>query len=299
MCVLKSSGSHNSDLIVGLVDLASHLHKLGTDGLKVLGDDVLDRYITHGCCCSHHEGSGLYLIGNDGILSSVELLNSLDADDIGTCALDVSSHAVEEVRNINDVWLLGCVLDDGLALSHYSRHHDIDGSTYADNIEVDVASHELISLGIDDILNVDLGSKSSKALDMLVDRTKADVTATGKCNSGILILTKESTKEVVTCPDLLDIIIFNCMVFDLRSIDLHRMSACALDKCAYALDSLKHGIGVGGVRHIIYIDSLVRHGCCCKDCQCSVLGSADLDLANQWISAFYHVFFHRYLSSFS
>ena len=37
---------------------------------------------------------------------------------------------VEEIGNINDMWLLGCVLYGSLAVCHYGGHHDIDGGTY-------------------------------------------------------------------------------------------------------------------------------------------------------------------------
>ena len=197
------------------MDLASHFNKLGTDRLKVLGDYVLDCYIAHGSCCCHHKGSGFDLIRDDGVLCTMKLLNALDTDDISTCALYIGSHTVEEVGNINDVRFLSRVLDDGLTLCHSSCHHDVDGGSYADNIEVDVTSDKLISFGINDVLNVDLSTKRCKSLDMLVNRTKPDMASAGKCNSGILILAKKSSEQVVACPDLLDIIIFNCVVPDL------------------------------------------------------------------------------------
>ena len=167
--------------------LTSHLHQLGTDGLKMLGNHVFDCDISHGGSCRQHKCTCLNLVGDNGVLGTMELLNSSDTDHICTCSLDIGSHAVEEVGNINHMRLLGSILDNCLALCHYCSHHDIDGGANADNIKINMLAHQLISLSTDDPLNGDLGSQCSKALDMLVDRAKSDVAASGKCHSRLLV----------------------------------------------------------------------------------------------------------------
>ena len=104
----------------------------------MLGDDIFYHHIALGCRCRKHEGTGLDLIGDDGILRLMELWHTLDTDHIGACALDVGAHGVQKVRQINNVWLFGGIDDNRLALGLDSRHHDVCRGAYRHNVHIDL-----------------------------------------------------------------------------------------------------------------------------------------------------------------
>ena len=60
----------------------------------MLRNDILYGNIAPGHCCGTHERACLDLIRNDGVVGSVQGSDTADADDVGSCALDVGSHAV-------------------------------------------------------------------------------------------------------------------------------------------------------------------------------------------------------------
>jgi hypothetical protein len=68
-------------------------------------DDIFNHDIASGRCCCKHKGSGFDLVRNNGILCPVKLLNTADTDHIGTGTFDIGTHAVQEVRNIDNVRL--------------------------------------------------------------------------------------------------------------------------------------------------------------------------------------------------
>ena len=190
----------------------------------MLRNNVLYSNITLGCCSGKHKCAGLNLIGDDHIFCTVEFLNSLDPDNISTCALDICTHTVKEVGHINNVGFLGSVLENCLTLSQTSCHHNIDGRTYADNIEINMTSNKLISVSLDDtVLNVDICTKSLESLDVLVHRTKSYATSSGRNNSRMIVFTKKCTQKIIRCSYLLDVVILYNDAIYLRSIDLDRM----------------------------------------------------------------------------
>ena len=116
--------------VVQLNQLAAYLVQLGRDGLHMLGDDIADHDVASGDGGGAHEGSRLYLIGDDRIVRTVEPFYSADPDDIGARTSDIGSHAVQEVCHIDHMRLLGYIFDDGLVCRQHRRQHDIDRRSY-------------------------------------------------------------------------------------------------------------------------------------------------------------------------
>ena len=134
---MLSRFSNHTHLIISLDYLASNLNQLCRDRLKMLRNHILDRHITSGRRRRKHKGSRLDLIRNNRILRSMKATNTTDTDDIGSRALDICSHAVEEVCNIHNVRLLCRILKDCLTLCESRCHHDIDRCSDRNHIEID------------------------------------------------------------------------------------------------------------------------------------------------------------------
>ena len=91
--------------------------------------------------------------------------NADNAYHVRACALDVCAHAVQEIRDIDDVRFLRRILQYGSSLRKRRRHHDIDGSADRHHIKKDVLAAELLALNAYSAVdNLDLGAKRAKAL---------------------------------------------------------------------------------------------------------------------------------------
>ena len=77
----------------------------------------------------------------------MELLNALDADHIGARALDAGAHAVQEVGHVNDVRLLGRILDDRLSDCAGSRHHNVDRRADRNYVHENMSTSHMFTLG--------------------------------------------------------------------------------------------------------------------------------------------------------
>ena len=84
----------------------------------MLRNHVFDRHIAVRRSGSKHKRAGFDLIRDDRIFRLMQSLYTTDPDHIRTCALDVRSHAVEEIRHVYDVRLTRTVLDNCIALCH-------------------------------------------------------------------------------------------------------------------------------------------------------------------------------------
>ena len=108
----------------------------------MLGDDVFHQHLTAGGGHGRHVGSGLDLVGDDGIGAAGEPLHAADFDGVGSGAPDVPAHGVEEVGQIHDVGLLGRVFNHGVPLCQNRGHHDIHGGAHGDHIQIDIGAGE-------------------------------------------------------------------------------------------------------------------------------------------------------------
>ena len=86
--------THHAHLVVKLNYLASHLHQLGGNGLQMLGNHILHHHVAPGNRSGAHKGSRLDLVGNNGILRSVQPVYTADANGIRSGALDIGAHTV-------------------------------------------------------------------------------------------------------------------------------------------------------------------------------------------------------------
>ena len=246
--------AHDAYGLIVLIDRVAHLEQLRGDRLQVLRDDVLDQDVTTGCGGGTHEGACLDLVRDDGIGRAMQATDATDADRIGTSALDVGAHRVQEVRDIDDVRLLRHVLDDGSALCEDGSQHDVDGRADGYDVEVDVGGVKSFGgsglyTAVPDLY---LRTEGPEALDVLVDRTGTDRTAARKRNIRHVMLAQQCADKVVGCPDLPDVLIVDRYARHAHGADLRCMTIDTLDDGADLLQCLEHDVDVTHVRQILY-----------------------------------------------
>ncbi len=106
----------NEHRIVKLGDLNAHLTQLCGDALQMTRNNILHQNRTAAGCNGCHEGARLDLIRNDGVTAAVQALYTADLDHIGAGALNIRTHCIQEVRQIDNVRLLRAVLHNRLTL---------------------------------------------------------------------------------------------------------------------------------------------------------------------------------------
>ena len=129
----------------------------------------------------------------------MQLLHTLDTDDIGTGTLDAGSHAVQEVGKIHNMRLLRRILNDGIAPGKRGCHDHVNGCPHRYHIHIDMASEQLVCLRNHHAgrCHPNIGSKRAEPLDVLINRTQSDITAARKRHLRLLVLAKKCADQIV------------------------------------------------------------------------------------------------------
>ncbi len=94
--------------------------------------------------------------------------------------------------------LLCRVGNDGLPLCLYRSQHDVDGGPYADYVHIDLIANKAVRFGPDHAMfNIDLRAKSFQPLDVLINGTRPDFTASGKRYLHLSKPSKKNTQQIV------------------------------------------------------------------------------------------------------
>ena len=198
MSTMKCMWRTYTNCIIKLLNLTADLLKLRCCSFKMLRNNIAYCNITACSCCCKHKSTSLDLIRNNRILCTMKSLNTTDADHISTCTLDISTHTVQEIGNINNMRLSCSILDNCTACCHGSCHHDIDSRADRNHIQEDMTSMKILSPGNDSTMeNIHLSTKSTKSFQMLVDRSAADITSARKRNFCMFILSEQCTQKII------------------------------------------------------------------------------------------------------
>ena len=157
----------------------------------MLRNNIQYRYISLCSGCCEHECSCFDLIRDYGIFCSVKALYTTDLDHICTCSPDVGSHAVQEVRNIYNMWLFCNIFQNSKSFCHSCCHHNVNRCTNTYHIEINMLSDKTVCLCNDlAMFNIYICTQRTESFQMLVDWSASDITSSRKCNFGTFILSK-------------------------------------------------------------------------------------------------------------
>ena len=138
-----------------------------------------------------------------------------------------------------------------------------------------MAAAKMLRMGLDQsMLDLHLRTQGTESLDVLVNGTTADITAAGKCHLRMLIFSQKSTDQIIGSSDLLDIFIFYYQFTDIGCVESHLMAIGALYDHTNVLHSAQKYVRVSYIRHIFYINSLIRHYGSSKNRKCRILSTS-------------------------
>ena len=285
--------------VVKLGHLDVHLLELCGDALEVLGDDVLDQHRAAARRDRRHERAGFDLVRDDGIAAAVQALDAADLDDIRARALDVRAHGVQEVRQVDDMRLLGAVFHDGLALGEHRGEHDVHGRADRYHIKIDVRAVQALlgrfGADVTALGQRDRGAERLEALDMLVDRAHAaEIAAAGHGDLGIAVLAEQHAEQIVGGAQLaLQLVRLEARV--LRILDLYRCCVDKADLCAQLAHDLQLQCHVDDLGYILNTDRAIRQQRRRDDGNRRVFRAGNGYLAVERLAAVDYIFGQTYL----
>ena len=247
VCAVQPVGRFDADGVVILRDVRADLAQLCSDAVEMLRDDVFDQHVAADCGGSGHIRARLDLVGDDGIAAAVQRLDAADLDDVGACAGDLRAHGVQEVREVDDVRLLGAVFDDRHAAAQNCRKQDVHRRADGDDIKIDMAAAQpaLRGVGADIAAGLlDHGAHGLEALDVLVDGADAEVAAARHGDMGMAEAAKLCADEIIRRADTADKLDGRGRVAGTGAVDLERVAAVAPDLRAHIAQDLQQQTNV-------------------------------------------------------
>src|SRR5262249_11237160 len=120
-------------------------------------------------------------VGDDPVARTMQLLDALYANAMGSRAFNLRAHFAQQRGEVHDLRLARTILENRLALGKSCCHQQVFGSGDGDLLEDDTAALEAFGAGLYvTVLLRDLCSELLQPLDMQVDRTCADGAAAGQ-----------------------------------------------------------------------------------------------------------------------
>src|SRR5438105_11163820 len=142
------------------------------------------------------ERAGLHAVRNNGVLASTELGNAFYGNCRGSGAMDFTAERIEKIGEVHHFRLGGAVIDDGGSLGQARSGHEVLGSARTLEVEIYFRPLQLAGLGgIDAVLYVEFGAQALQALDVEVDRPRADIASARDWNAGKSKSSQEGTEN--------------------------------------------------------------------------------------------------------
>ena len=106
------------------------------------------------------------------------MIHAVNRNHIRSRASDMRAHLVQKCRDVDNLRLLRRVFNRRAAFCVHRRHHDIDCCADRGNIQEDFCTDQFFRFDrITTFLIINLRSQRFKALEMQIDRPRAQITA--------------------------------------------------------------------------------------------------------------------------
>ena len=251
MSSVQSPSCTDANCIVKFLHFTANLFQLCSGCFQMLGNYIF--YCNVSACSSRrkHKGSCLDLIRNNRIFCAVKLLHTFYADNVCSGALNVSSHAVQEVSYINYMRLSGRIFDNRASRSHRCCHHNVDGCANRHNIQENMASVKIFRTCHNrPMKNLYICSQSPEALQMLVNGTASDIASARKRHLRMFIFSKQRAQKIIGCADFFNVFIINADIGNGRTINLYCRSVDSFYLGSDPGNCFQQNIDVSYVRQI-------------------------------------------------
>ena len=248
------------------------------------GDDVRQPQLAAHSCARGHVGTGLNLVGDDGIGAAVKAIHTLNLDRIRPRAAHVCAHGVEKVRQIHDMRFARRVFDDGAATRHGGGQNDVHRRADGDLIQIDLCAVQpaVRRVGIDEsALDLHIRAHGAHTLDVLVDRPDAEIAAAGHGGLRRAEPAQHGADEIVRRADFPHQIVRRIRKPRLGAINLHRGFIHTFDPRAKPLQNREEHFHVADLRNVFQPADAIDHQHRRDNRNRSVFRAADFDFPVQ------------------
>ena len=152
-------------------------------------------------------GGGLDAVGHHLVIGGVQFagLDAVDDQRGRADALDLGTHADEEVAQVGDLGLAGRVVDHRGALGVHRGGEDVLGGADAGELERDVGAVQALGAGLHHaVAQLERGAHRLEALEVHVDGAAAEVVAAGQRQRDPPEAAEQRAEHVDAGPDALD-----------------------------------------------------------------------------------------------
>ena len=281
-----------------VVALNLYLH---TQSAESLGNDsqVADRHVLDAYTGSTHgshtdERAHLDHIGQDAMLGSVKRLHAHDSKKVAAYAADLSAHGVEQMAELLDIRLAGCIIDGGGSLGKHRSHDDVGSTRNRSLVEQHIAALQFPGFYLIDIALVvvhELGTQTLESQEVGVETTAAYLVATRLGDGCLATASQQRTNHQHASTQR------GALSHKLQAVEIVELQLVALECIvvatvlsylhAYLPEQLDEVVHVEDVRHILDAHRLVGKDSSANHFECLVLGTLRNDGSCERMTAFY------------
>ena len=220
----------------------------------MLWNKVFHKHVAACCRRSNHKSTCLNLVGNDGISSTLELVHACNPDCVCSRTLNLSTHSVQKVCEVNNVRLFSRIFYNSQPLRTNSGEDCVDGSTDRNDVKVNVCTNQLFSIGVHDTAGcVNNCIQRLKTLDVQVYRTYTKVAAAGHSNHSMIEPSQKRTDKVVGSSHLLNRLNRRSVAVKITAVDNQGVTVVTkLDFRSQLFHNVADNINVFYSRNIFY-----------------------------------------------
>jgi hypothetical protein len=267
-------------------------------GVEVVAARVAQEGLAARSSYGAQESAGLDSVGHHGVLAAVQLLDALDADVAGAVAFDLRAHADQHFGEVDDLGLLRGVFEQRFALGQRGCHKEILGTGDGDHVGQDARALQAgaaFGQARDHVavLDHDLCAHGLQALDVLVDRPRADGAAARQRHPGMAEARQQRAQGQHGGAHGLDQLVGRLGVAEVAGIQADRAVVVALGRHAHVAHQLEHGRHVLQARHVVQRHGLVGQQRRAQLGQRGVLGAGNEYFAAELSPAANQKFVHR------
>ena len=234
----------------------------------------------------NQEGAGLDAVRHHRILGAVQRVDAVDGDDVAAGAFDFGAHGDQAARQVDHFGFARGVFQHGGAFGQRSGHHQVFGAGDGHHVHHDARALQALALGVDvAVLDADLGAHRLQALDVQIDRARADGAAAGQGHARLAEARQQRPQHQDGGAHGFHQFVGRFLVRDGFAAEGDVVLVVERDAHAHVAEQRQHGADVLEVRHVGQPQRLGGEQAGGQDRQRGVLGAGNAHLAVKRVAA--------------
>ena len=290
----------NHKVIVLYLYLHSQAAECIRNNAQILDRHILDAHTFATHCRHADERTYLNHIRQDAMLGTMQFINTHDGEQVAGDAADLSTHRIEQMAELLDIWFASCIINGGSALCQYRCHDDIGGTGNRSLIEQHIAALQLLCLYLINITLIivnEVGSQILEAQEMSIQTATTYLIATRLSYGSLATSTEQRTYHEHTTTKrrtfLHKLQTVEIIEFQLITLECIVVTTVLGYLDTYLLEQLNQVVHIQDVRHVGDAHRFVGKDCGTDNLQRLVLGALRCDSTFERMTALYDKRLHK------